>query len=154
MDYIFVNPFLFSVWWVTSTLGKRQVPPSITHRGERHGDKGYFIKPTIFTDVRPDMKIVKEEIFGPVAAIIKFKDEAEVYGLPAHIFTQNVNRSIRIVHGWDCMGLSSRFVLYFVLMTEPGYVIIGQLFTEFRAECSVWRIQTVGHRPRAGITCT
>ena len=57
------------------------MPPSITHRGERHGDKGYFIKPTIFTDVRLDMKIVKKEIFGPVAAIIKIKDEAEVYGL-------------------------------------------------------------------------
>ena len=74
--------------------------------GERHGDEGFFIKPTIFTDVQPDMKIVKEEIFGPVAAIIKFKDEAEVvemannttYGLAAHIFTQNVNRAIRMAH--------------------------------------------------------
>jgi aldehyde dehydrogenase (NAD+) len=74
--------------------------------GERHGEEGFFIKPTIFTDVRPDMKIVKEEIFGPVAVVIKFKDEAEVvemandtpYGLAAHIFTQNVSRSIRMAH--------------------------------------------------------
>ena len=44
--------------------------------GERHGDEGYFINPTIFTDVKPDMKIVKEEIFGPVGVVIKFKDEA------------------------------------------------------------------------------
>lgn len=43
--------------------------------GERHGQDGYFIKPTIFTDVTPEMKIRKEEIFGPVAAIIKFKTE-------------------------------------------------------------------------------
>lgn len=45
--------------------------------GERHGDKGYFIQPTVFTDVTPDMKIAQEEIFGPVAAIQKFKDEEE-----------------------------------------------------------------------------
>lgn len=44
--------------------------------GERHGDEGYFISPTIFTNVKPDMKIVKEEIFGPVGVVIKFKDEA------------------------------------------------------------------------------
>jgi len=79
---------------------------TVHHGGERHGDEGYFIKPTIFTDVHPEMKIVKEEIFGPVAVIVKFKDEAEVvemannttYGLAAHIFTQNVSRSIRIAH--------------------------------------------------------
>lgn len=43
--------------------------------GERHGTEGYFINPTIFTDVKPDMKIVQEEIFGPVAVVIKFEDE-------------------------------------------------------------------------------
>ncbi|KAL9570488.1 hypothetical protein ACKAV7_005376 [Fusarium commune] len=42
--------------------------------GERLDDKGYFIKPSIFSDVRPDMKIMQEEIFGPVCAISKFKD--------------------------------------------------------------------------------
>ena len=44
--------------------------------GDRHGNEGYFITPTIFTDVKPDMKIVKEEIFGPVGVVIKFTDEA------------------------------------------------------------------------------
>jgi aldehyde dehydrogenase (NAD+) len=44
--------------------------------GDRHGSEGYFINPTIFTDVKPDMKIVKEEIFGPVGVVIKFEDEA------------------------------------------------------------------------------
>ena len=43
--------------------------------GNRHGNEGYFIQPTIFTNTTPDMKIVKEEIFGPVVAIMKFKDE-------------------------------------------------------------------------------
>jgi len=47
------------------------------HRGgERHGGAGYFVQPTIFTNVTPDMKIVKEEIFGPVGVVIKFEDEA------------------------------------------------------------------------------
>jgi aldehyde dehydrogenase (NAD+) len=43
--------------------------------GDRHGTEGYFINPTIFTDVKPEMKIVQEEIFGPVAVVIKFEDE-------------------------------------------------------------------------------
>jgi aldehyde dehydrogenase (NAD+) len=87
----------------------KEAGATVHHGGERHGDEGYFIKPTIFTDVHPDMKIVKEEIFGPVAAIIKFKDEAEVvemanntiYGLAAHIFTENVSRSIRVAHALE-----------------------------------------------------
>jgi aldehyde dehydrogenase (NAD+) len=42
--------------------------------GDRHGTEGYFINPTIFTDVKPDMKIVQEEIFGPVGVVIKFEN--------------------------------------------------------------------------------
>ncbi|KAI1637261.1 aldehyde dehydrogenase [Biscogniauxia mediterranea] len=72
--------------------------------GERHGSKGYFIKPTIFSDVTHDMKIMKEEIFGPVAAIAKFKTEEEVirlgndssYGLAAAIHTSDLNTAIRV----------------------------------------------------------
>jgi aldehyde dehydrogenase (NAD+) len=43
--------------------------------GERHGQQGYFIKPTIFLDAKPDMKIMREEIFGPVCSVVKFKTE-------------------------------------------------------------------------------
>jgi delta 1-pyrroline-5-carboxylate dehydrogenase len=43
--------------------------------GGRHGQEGYFVQPTIFTECKPEMKIVREEIFGPVAVIIKFKTE-------------------------------------------------------------------------------
>jgi aldehyde dehydrogenase (NAD+) len=46
--------------------------------GKRVGTDGYFIEPTIFTDVKPDMKIVREEIFGPVGVVIKFEDEEDV----------------------------------------------------------------------------
>jgi aldehyde dehydrogenase (NAD+) len=72
--------------------------------GGRHGDKGYFIQPTIFTDVRQDMKIMQEEIFGPVCAIAKFSKEEEViklgndssYGLAAAVHTKDINRAIRV----------------------------------------------------------
>jgi aldehyde dehydrogenase (NAD+) len=43
--------------------------------GERHGQEGYFIQPTVFTDCKPEMKIMQEEIFGPVAAVVNFKTE-------------------------------------------------------------------------------
>ncbi|KAJ2924338.1 hypothetical protein H1R20_g12754, partial [Candolleomyces eurysporus] len=74
--------------------------------GERVGSEGYFIEPTIFTDVKPDMKIVKEEIFGPVGVVIKFEDEEDVirqandttYGLAAAVFSQDINRALRTAH--------------------------------------------------------
>ena len=46
--------------------------------GERVGDRGYFIQPTVFADVQDDMKIAQEEIFGPVMSIIPFKSVDEV----------------------------------------------------------------------------
>lgn len=46
--------------------------------GKRKGDKGYFIEPTVFADVKDEMRIAKEEIFGPVQQIIKFKTIEEV----------------------------------------------------------------------------
>ncbi|KAG7091595.1 hypothetical protein E1B28_010616 [Marasmius oreades] len=77
--------------------------------GKRHGNEGYFIQPTIITDTRPDMKIIKEEIFGPVASIIKFKTEEEViemannttYGLACGLFTQNGARATRVAHALE-----------------------------------------------------
>jgi len=71
--------------------------------GERYGKKGYFIKPTIFTDVNEKMSIMQEEIFGPVAAISKFSTEEEVlekahstkYGLVAGVFTKDITRAIK-----------------------------------------------------------
>jgi aldehyde dehydrogenase (NAD+) len=72
--------------------------------GSRLGDKGYFIEPTIFTNVKEDMAIVKEEIFGPVCTITKFDTEEEVvemandstYGLAAAVHTTNINTAVRV----------------------------------------------------------
>ena len=53
--------------------------------GERDGDDGWYIQPTIFTDATPDMKISREEIFGPVTSIVKFKTEEEVLAMANNI---------------------------------------------------------------------
>jgi len=72
--------------------------------GNRKGDQGYFIEPTIFSNVTEDMKIVQEEIFGPVCSISKFKDKEEAirvgnkttYGLAAAVHTSNLNTAIEV----------------------------------------------------------
>jgi len=72
--------------------------------GERHGDTGYFIQPTIFSNVSSNMKIMQEEIFGPVCSIAKFKDAEEIikvgndtsYGLAAAIHTKDLNTAINV----------------------------------------------------------
>ncbi|XP_062026015.1 aldehyde dehydrogenase family 2 member B4, mitochondrial [Rosa rugosa] len=67
--------------------------------GERFGSKGYFIQPTVFSNVQDDMLIAQDEIFGPVQSILKFKELDEVvrranttrYGLAAGVFTRNID---------------------------------------------------------------
>lgn len=68
--------------------------------------KGYYVEPTAFTDCHDGMRIVQEEIFGPVMSILAFDDEQEViarandtqYGLAAGVFTTSLNRAHRVIH--------------------------------------------------------
>jgi betaine-aldehyde dehydrogenase len=68
-------------------------------------DKGYFVEPTIFVDTTPEMRIVQDEIFGPVLAVQKFKDEEDairlanntVYGLAGGVFTQDGAKAMRVI---------------------------------------------------------
>merc|ERR1719335_1528529 len=77
--------------------------------GNRLGEKGYYVAPTIFTEVQDSMKIAKEEIFGPVMQLMKFKtlDEAIIransthYGLAAGICTRDVGTALSVAHDLD-----------------------------------------------------
>lgn len=68
-------------------------------------EKGFFMEPTIFTDVSPEMRIVQEEIFGPVVTIQKFKDENEAiklandtdFGLAGAVFSQDGAKAMRVI---------------------------------------------------------
>lgn len=74
--------------------------------GPAPGLDGYFISPTIAVNVRSDMEIAREEIFGPVLSVLTFKDEAEAvqiandtpYGLAAGVWTSSVQRGHRVAH--------------------------------------------------------
>jgi 5-carboxymethyl-2-hydroxymuconic-semialdehyde dehydrogenase len=69
-----------------------------------HLQRGNFVKPTVFADVKNTMRIAQDEIFGPVACLIPFDDEADAiaqandiaYGLSSYVFTENVGRALRV----------------------------------------------------------
>jgi betaine-aldehyde dehydrogenase len=69
------------------------------------GERGNFVEPTIFTDTKPAMRIVREEIFGPVLAVQTFDDEADAirlandspYGLAGAVFTSDAARAHRVI---------------------------------------------------------
>ena len=75
--------------------------------GERVGDRGYFVQPTVFSGVQDDMKIAREEIFGPVMSVIPFKDVDEVikranrttYGLAAGVWTRDIKKAHAVANG-------------------------------------------------------
>ncbi|HET6513774.1 MAG TPA: aldehyde dehydrogenase family protein [Thermodesulfovibrionales bacterium] len=85
-------------------IGKREGAKLLTGgKAYEEGDcaRGYFIEPTIFSDVHPEMRIAQEEIFGPVVAVMKARDledaiaivNATKYGLVSAIYTSDINRS-------------------------------------------------------------
>jgi len=71
--------------------------------GGRVGDRGYFVEPTVLTKTTGDMKVVREEIFGPVVCAIPFSDPEEIvpvandtnYGLAAGVFTRDITKALR-----------------------------------------------------------
>lgn len=74
--------------------------------GKQHGDKGYFVQPTIFKDVDENMSIAQDEIFGPVMSIIKFdtmedlveKANNTMYGLAAGVVTKDIDKALHVAN--------------------------------------------------------
>jgi phenylacetaldehyde dehydrogenase len=72
--------------------------------GHKAGDRGYFVEPTVLVDTKENMKVVKEEIFGPVVTAMPFNDPEEIiprandstYGLAAAVWTRDINKAHRI----------------------------------------------------------
>jgi aldehyde dehydrogenase (NAD+) len=135
--------------------------------GGRQGTEGFYIEPTIFTDTHPNMKIVREEIFGPVGVIIKFKTEEGAmvyhflpfslisallliseaiemandtsYGLACGVFTENNSRAIRVAHSLEA---GTAWVSVPLTNLIPAHFLhhLDQLFQLLRSGYDIWWI--------------
>jgi 1-pyrroline dehydrogenase len=82
---------------------------TIVTGGESVGERGFFVKPTIVTDVRQDAEIVQDEVFGPVVTVQPFTSDDEAiamangvrYGLAASVFSENVGRALKVAARLD-----------------------------------------------------
>jgi succinate-semialdehyde dehydrogenase/glutarate-semialdehyde dehydrogenase len=102
--------------------------------GRRHALGGNFFEPTLLLDVRHGMQVTREETFGPVAALVRFRDEAEAlamandtpYGLAAYLYTRDLGRAVRVAEGIEAgmvavnEGLLSNEVAPFGGVKESG----------------------------------
>jgi aldehyde dehydrogenase (NAD+) len=83
----------------------RQEGARLVAGGNRHGERGFYVEPTVFADVEHGMRISQEEIFGPVAAVLRFQDEEQAvrmangtrYSLAAGVWSRDIGRAHRVV---------------------------------------------------------
>ncbi|WP_417627456.1 benzoylformate decarboxylase [Pararhodobacter aggregans] len=97
-------------------------------------DKGFFIEPTVFTDVTPGMKIFQEEIFGPVVSVIGYRDEDDaarkandsVYGLAGAVFSQDPEKAYAFARRMRAGNMSVNSMIVDITMPFGGFKQSGQ----------------------------
>ena len=124
--------------------------------GKKIDGKGYFVEPTVLVDTRPDMKVVREEIFGPVVTAIPFNDIDDVmshandttYGLAAGVWTRDISKAHRIaeklqagtvwINCWNVFDASMPFGGYKQSGwgREMGHDVL-ELYTQKKAVCTM-----------------
>jgi phenylacetaldehyde dehydrogenase len=123
--------------------------------GKRHGDKGYFVEPTVLVNTTENMKCVKEEIFGPVVAAIPFERTDEMverannnpYGLAAAVWTKDISKAHQIAHDLRAGTVwINCYNIFDAAMPFGGYKESGwgremghdalELYTETKAVCT------------------
>jgi hypothetical protein len=125
--------------------------------GQRHGDKGYYIQPTVFANVTDGMTIAKEEIFGPVMCALKYSTLDEVitranatsYGLAATVVGQDINAALTVAHALESGTVYVlRHVVYPAHDSVQVCLQVDQYPWSVRSCCYVWRTQAKRYRPR------
>ena len=128
--------------WINVDIGKKE-GARLVCGGKSPPGKGHFFRPTIFSNVKPNMRIAKEEIFGPVLSIIEFnkiEDAIKIansveYGLSSSIYTKNISHSFRAIEG-----------------IEAGITYINSSTIGSEVHLPFGGVKGTGHTKEAGIT--